>query len=58
MRYQQEKDYGEWEKRLYLVECDFTSSTQVDKLISLVKEKFSKLDILINNAAQTIVRPK
>lgn len=40
------------------MECDFTAANQVEKLISLVKEKFPKLDILINNAAQTIVRPK
>ena len=58
LRYKALPDYDLWKDRLFIIECDFTSSIQVSALISTIKHKFSKLDILINNAAQTIVRPK
>jgi len=41
-----------------VIQCDFLSQKQVQALIDYVKDKVTKLDILINNAAQTIVRPQ
>ena len=58
IRYQKEKDYEEWKDRLFLLQCDFMSSSQVNELISYLKENIPRLDILINNAAQTLTRPK
>lgn len=58
LRYQGQKDYSMWCNRLHIVECDFLSQAQVVNLISTIKQEVLKLDILINNAAQTIVRPR
>lgn len=58
IRYQKEADFQEWKDRLFLIQCDFLSSSQVESLINYIKTKVTKLDILINNAAQTLTRPK
>jgi NAD(P)-dependent dehydrogenase (short-subunit alcohol dehydrogenase family) len=58
LRYKREDDYEKWAERLYIVECDFTSALQVQMMIEKIKDNTEKVDILINNAAQTIVRPK
>jgi 3-oxoacyl-ACP reductase-like protein len=57
-RYQELEDYSEWGSRLHIIQCDFISQQQVTQLIEYVRSRVEKLDILINNAAQTIVRPK
>ena len=57
-RYQAESDYEQFKDRLKVIQCDFLSQKQVQSLINYIKDNVVKLDILINNAAQTIVRPK
>ena len=57
-RYQSQKDFSKWKDRLKIIQCDFISQAQVETLIDYVQTHVKKLDILINNAAQTIVRPK
>lgn len=57
-RYKTENDYNTWKDRLFILQCDFLSAAQVTSMIEYLKSKITKLDILINNAAQTIVRPK
>ena len=57
-RYQTESDYEQFKNRLKVIQCDFLSQKQVQSLIEYIKANVVKLDILINNAAQTIVRPK
>jgi len=56
-RYTGEKDYENWKHLLEIYQLDFLSLNQVDKFIEYVKEKYSKIDYLINNAAQTLRRP-
>lgn len=56
-RYQKEKDYEEWKDRLILYPLNLKDSTAISQFISFVKEKFNRVHILINNAAQTIRRP-
>ena len=58
MRYESQTDYDEWKNKLTIIQCDFISQRQVQSLIDFIKENVTKLDILINNAAQTLVRPK
>jgi NAD(P)-dependent dehydrogenase (short-subunit alcohol dehydrogenase family) len=58
-RYLEEKDFGEWIDRLKIVGADFRSAKDVFDLVAEVKEILkgwgtTKLDILINNAAQTL----
>lgn len=56
-KFSQESDFEEWRDRLYLHQLDLIRLPQLMQFI----EKFSEnntLDILINNAAQTIRRPE
>jgi len=55
-RYKAESDFEDWKDRLHIVQVNFISSTSVTKFIQFIMETFQTLDILINNAAQTIKR--
>lgn len=57
-RYAAELDFKKWKKNLHIVGADFTSQSDLDNVVQTVKKIVKKLDILINNAAQTIRRPK
>ena len=46
------KEYGE---KVYFISCDISDLSCVDSLVSEVKEKFGKIDLLVNNAG---VAPK
>lgn len=52
--YSAEPDFKEWKDRLYICELDLKHLNEVEAFIQYVKEEFGKLDIIINNAAQTI----
>lgn len=59
-RYRKESGFNQWEHRLKVVGADFRTAKNVFALVALVKKqvhswaKDSRLDILINNAAQTL----
>ena len=57
-RYSKEKDYLEWSDRLMIYGIDFRDIREVEKMIHLINTRLPHLDILINNAAQTIARPE
>ncbi len=56
-RYAALKDYEAWKERLYIYGLDFRNIPSVEAFIKHLYEQFDYLDILINNAAQTIKRP-
>ncbi len=56
-RFAAEPDAGGWLGRLHVHGVDFLDMAGVAGLLSAVPERFGHLDILINNAAQTIRRP-
>ncbi|EGG21417.1 short-chain dehydrogenase [Cavenderia fasciculata] len=56
-RYSKEDGYSEWKDRLFVYGCDFRHLPSVQSMIDHIKQLFPRLDILINNAAQTIRRP-
>jgi NAD(P)-dependent dehydrogenase (short-subunit alcohol dehydrogenase family) len=56
-RYSRELDYPDWRRRLSVFPADFRSPDHVEQLLSWVRSEFKTLDILINNAAQTVRRP-
>lgn len=58
MRYSKENDYEEWSEHLMAYGIDFRDIREVEKMIAWIKNKLPHLDILINNAAQTIARPE
>jgi NAD(P)-dependent dehydrogenase (short-subunit alcohol dehydrogenase family) len=54
---QQEPDYAEWQDRLLLYGLDLRNLKAVDTFIRDMRQHFGHLDILVNNAAQTIQYP-
>ncbi len=57
MRYAKEKDYADWKDRLHIHGLDLRHTPSVEIFASFVEHKFDRLDIIINNAAQTVRRP-
>jgi NAD(P)-dependent dehydrogenase (short-subunit alcohol dehydrogenase family) len=57
LRYAKEKDYPEWKDRLHIHGLDLRHTPSVEIFASYIEHKFDRLDILINNAAQTVRRP-
>ncbi len=56
-RYAKEADFHEWKDRLHIHGLDLRHSPSVEIFASYIEHKFDRLDILINNAAQTVRRP-
>ena len=56
-RYSREKDFGQWKDRLHIYGLDLRHTPSVEIFCSHVEQTFHRLDILINNAAQTVRRP-
>jgi NAD(P)-dependent dehydrogenase (short-subunit alcohol dehydrogenase family) len=69
VRYSTEPDFAQWEKQLKVVGADFRTANDAFRLVHVVKQLLcawdgeapsdtpQSLDILINNAAQTITDP-
>lgn len=57
IRFAKEKDYPEWSYRLHIYGLDLRHIPSVELFASYVEQKYERLDILINNAAQTVRRP-
>ena len=57
LRYSREKDFNEWEDRLHIYGLDLRHTPSVEIFCSHIEQTFDRLDILINNAAQTVRRP-
>ncbi|KAG7394608.1 hypothetical protein PHYBOEH_004966 [Phytophthora boehmeriae] len=56
-RYAKEKDFEDWKDRLQIYGMDFRDLGVIDKFMDHVENTFGRLDILVNNATQTIRRP-
>ncbi|KAG3200937.1 hypothetical protein PC128_g4228 [Phytophthora cactorum] len=56
-RYAKEKDFEVWKDRLQIYGMDFRDLGVIDKFMDHIEETNGSLDILINNATQTIRRP-
>lgn len=56
-RFGKEADFAEWGHRLKIVALDFRHLAQVNSFIEYFQTQETHLDILINNAAQTVRRP-
>lgn len=57
LRYSREKDYEDWKDRLHIYGLDLRHTPSVEIFTSYIEQTFDRLDILINNAAQTVRRP-
>jgi NAD(P)-dependent dehydrogenase (short-subunit alcohol dehydrogenase family) len=56
-RYAKEKDFSEWGHRLKIFGLDLRHIPSVELFASYIEKHYDRLDILINNAAQTVRRP-
>ncbi len=57
MRYSRETDFEQWGGRLHIYGLDLRHTPSVEMFCHYVEQKYHRLDILINNAAQTVRRP-
>jgi NAD(P)-dependent dehydrogenase (short-subunit alcohol dehydrogenase family) len=57
-RYRMQPDYETWASRLRLVRLELQNRAAIELFCSVIGANFPKIDILINNAAQTISRPR
>ena len=57
LRYSKEKDYSQWADRLQIYGLDLRHTPSVELFCRFIEQNYDRLDILINNAAQTVRRP-
>lgn len=57
IRYSREKDFDQWRDRLNIYGLDLRHIPSVEIFAGYIENNYHRLDILINNAAQTVRRP-
>ncbi|GGW22986.1 SDR family NAD(P)-dependent oxidoreductase [Arenibacter certesii] len=57
LRFSREDDFHEWGHRLKIHGLDLRHIPSVEIFCNFIEQQYSRLDILINNAAQTVRRP-
>lgn len=57
LRFSKEEDFQDWSHRLHIHGLDLRHIPSVEIFCNFIELKYSRLDILINNAAQTVRRP-
>jgi hypothetical protein len=57
VRFSKESDYSVWCERLIIDELELSDIKNVERYCEYLSNKYDRIHILINNAAQTITRP-
>ncbi|MDX9786646.1 MAG: SDR family oxidoreductase [Desulfobacterales bacterium] len=57
LRFSGEADFSDWGNRLHIYGLDLRHTPSVELFTDYFRETYQRLDILINNAAQTVRRP-
>ena len=57
LRYSREEDFNQWADRLHIYGLDLRHTPSVELFCNYIEQKYDRLDLLINNAAQTVRRP-
>lgn len=57
LRFSKEPDYRVWMDRLHIHGLDLRHIPSVELFCTYIEHKYDRLDVLINNAAQTVRRP-
>jgi len=57
LRFSKEEDFSKWADRLHIYGLDLRHTPSVEIFCTYVEQKYDRLDLLINNAAQTVRRP-
>ncbi len=58
VRYAREPDFGAWKDRLKIFGLDLRHAPSVEVFATFITARYERLDFLINNAAQTVRRPR
>ena len=56
-RYAQQKDFSDWSSQLHVYGLDMRDLKSVVRFTDMIRERFTRLDVIVNNAAQTVRRP-
>ena len=56
-RYSREEDFNQWKDRLHIYGLDLRHTPSVEMFCNYIERTYDRLDILLNNAAQTVRRP-
>lgn len=57
LRFAKEEDYHKWSHRLKIHGLDLRHIPSVEIFCNFIEQQYDRLDVLINNAAQTVRRP-
>ncbi|MCB0309277.1 MAG: SDR family oxidoreductase [Bdellovibrionales bacterium] len=57
LRYAREPDFKDWGHRLHIYGLDLRHTPSVEIFSRYIEQKYDRLDLLLNNAAQTVRRP-
>ncbi|MGK7391397.1 MAG: SDR family NAD(P)-dependent oxidoreductase [Candidatus Cyclobacteriaceae bacterium M2_1C_046] len=57
LRYAKEPDFKDWQHRLKIHGLDLRHIPSVEIFCNFIEQQYDRLDVLINNAAQTVRRP-
>ena len=57
IRYSKEPDFKDWGSRLQIYGLDLRHTPSVELFARYIEQKYDRLDLLLNNAAQTVRRP-
>lgn len=57
IRFAKEGDYPEWKDRLHIHGLDLRHTPSVELFCNYIEQHYDHLDIIVNNAAQTVRRP-
>jgi len=57
LRFSKEEDFTDWGHRLHIHGLDLRHIPSVELFCDFIEQKYERLDVLINNAAQTVRRP-
>jgi NAD(P)-dependent dehydrogenase (short-subunit alcohol dehydrogenase family) len=57
LRFSREGDFAEWKDRLQIYGLDLRHTPSVELFCTFIEQSYDRLDLLVNNAAQTVRRP-
>lgn len=57
LRYAREPDFNQWKNNLHIYGLDLRHTPSVEMFCRYIEKTYDRLDILVNNAAQTVRRP-
>ena len=57
LRYARESDFEQWKDKLHIYGLDLRHTPSVELFCDYIESKYDRLDLLLNNAAQTVRRP-